>query len=206
MFTIYRHIRVHAEGENRNLKSLFPVQKMSPGFFHRLSVKGGHERTARRLLRFLEQSHARFLGQSIALSCYCNECMKSRHSPKKSFPRGHAESHDPCSILWKEVLSAILAPEFVTLQKILAIELHFLHEHTVIGTQNQNTGNNDSLTDCMNHAGTANRFKVFAMSKPRRTVEHSKTSVFGKDNLSMIEGKQTEGPFDALHSTACQGG
>ena len=55
-------------------------------------------------------------------------------------PRGHGESHDPCSILWKEVLSAILAPEFVTLQKILAIELHFLHEHPVIGTQNQNTG------------------------------------------------------------------
>jgi len=97
----------------------------------------------------------------------------------------------------RKVLSAILAHEFVTLQKILAIELHFLHEHPVIGTQNQNTGNKDSLTDGVNHAGAANGFKLFAMSKPRGPVEHSETSVFGKDNLSMIEGKQTEGPLDA---------
>ena len=97
----------------------------------------------------------------------------------------------------RKILSAILALEFVTLQKILTVELHFLHQHPVIRAQNKNTGDEYPLVDGMNHAGTAKGFELLAMSKPRRPVEHSKTAVFGKDHLRVIEGKQAKGPLHA---------
>ena len=95
---------------------------------------------------------------------------------------------------WK-VLPAILALEFVALQKILAIEFHFLHKHSVVSPQNKNTGNEYPLVDRMDHPRSGNGLELLAVSKPRRTVEHPKAAVCGIDHLSMIHAKQTKRPF-----------
>lgn len=127
-------MRIRRLGELGN-DLLLALDEMSPGFLHGLSVKRTHERATRRTLRFLEQAHARLLGRAVTLLAIALDAGNNDVFPcgsSTAVPRNHMIH---IQLLDGKVLPAVLAAKIIAFQKILSVELHFLHQHPVIASK-----------------------------------------------------------------------
>jgi hypothetical protein len=93
-------------------------------------------------------------------------------------------------------LSAVLALVFIAFQQVLPVELHFLHQHAIVRTENQNTRHQHPLINGVDYTRTRTILQVLAIRKPSLAIEHSKTPVLCKNHLCVIERKQAERSLD----------
>jgi len=175
--------------------TLFSLQKVGPGLFRMLSVKRCHEWAARRLFRLFEKSHSSLLGQPVALPAVTTNARYNNVFPSSASAPVTGNYMIHIQFLDRKVLSAVLALVFVPFQQVLPIELHFLHQRTIVGTQDQNTRHQHFLTNCINHSRTRTILQILAIRKPRFTIKHSETSILCKNHLGMVERQQTECPL-----------
>jgi hypothetical protein len=94
-------------------------------------------------------------------------------------------------------LSAILAFVFIAFQQVLPVELHFLHQHSIVGTEDQNARHQHLLIDRVYDTRARTILQVLAIRKPSLPIEHSEASVLCKNHLRMVEGKQAERSLDS---------
>jgi len=164
-----------------------------------LSVKRCHEWPARRLFRLFEQSHSCLLGQPVALPAVTTNARNHNVFPSSASAPVTGNHVIHIQFLDRKVLSAVLALVSVPFQQVLPIELHFLHQRPIVGTQDQNTRHQHFLANCINHSRTRTIFQILAMRKPGFAIKHSETSILCKNDLGMVKRQQTECPLYPDH-------
>ena len=189
-------MRIRRLGELGN-DLLLALDEMSPGFLHGLSVKRTHERATRRTLWFLEQAHAGLLGRTVTLLAIALDAGNNDVFPGGSSTAVPGNHMIHVQLLGGEVFSAVLTAVIISFQKILAIELHFLHQHPVIASKQQDRRHHHLLVDRSNHSASRTGFQILGEFEPTCTVKNPKTTIFRIDHLGVLEGEQTKGPLDS---------
>ena len=169
---------------------------MRPSLFRGLPVKRGHEWSAWWFLRLLEQSHSCLLGQSIAFLAVTPDTGYHDVFPRSSTTTITRNYVIHIQFLDGTALSAVLALVFIAFQQVLPVELHFLHQHAVVRTENQNTRHQHLLINGIDDTRTRRILQVLAIREPSLAIEHSETSVLCKNHLRVIERKQAERSLD----------
>ena len=144
----------------------------------------------------LEQTHAGFLWQTIALLTVASDAGNDDVLPRRASPAVTGNDVVHIQVLGWKILAAVLTLVFVSLKEVLPVEFHFLHQHPVVVAQKQDARHNDFLTHRPHDPGTWFVLHIPAMSKPRFPVEHPETAILGKDHLGVIKSEQTKSPFD----------
>ena len=169
---------------------------MRPSLFRGFPVKWGHERSTRRFFRFFEQSHSRLLGQSVAFLAVTPDTGYHDVFPRSSTTTITRNYVIHIQFLGGTALSAVLALVFIAFQQVLPVELHFLHQHSIVRTENQNTRHQHPLINGVDYTRTRTILQVLAIRKPGLAIEHSETSVLCKNHLRVIERKKAERSLD----------
>tara|TARA_Y100001934_G_scaffold259141_1_gene330040 strand:- start:1913 stop:2299 length:387 start_codon:yes stop_codon:yes gene_type:complete len=90
--------------------------------------------------------------------------------------------------LWQEFPSAILATKLVTLEKILAIEFHFLNRQAVIETEQEYLRHKNLLAHGMDETFGSGSSAPTRKLKPTFGVIYTKVIILGMNDLGMILG------------------
>ena len=149
---------------------------MNPCFLHGFAVEGSHEGSTGGPLRLLEQTHAGFQRQTIALLTVASDAGNDDVLPRGASPAVTGNEVVHVQVLGWKILSAVLTLVFVSLKEVLPVEFHFLHQHPVVVAQQQDARHNDFLTHRPHYAGTRFVLHFPAMSKPGLPVEHPETN------------------------------
>ena len=168
---------------------------MAPSLFRRFPVKRGHERSTRWFFRLFEQPHPRLIGQTVAFLAVTADTGYDDIFPRSAAPTVTRNYMIHVQFLGRKVFSTVLALVSISFQQILPVELHFLHQHTVVRTENQNARHQHFLINRVNDANSRTIFQFLAIRKPSIAIEHPKASILCKNHLGVVQCQQAKSPF-----------